>query len=682
MYKLKTVDVWDTILRRDCHPECIKLATAHYLLYGWHEQIKGEHQDGWMLYKTRLEAEKILAIKSKDAGKDDEYQIVEVIKRWCNSVFTNYVPANIVKQLIDFELRVEVQRSYVDSNIVSFLEEHKAEKTIFLSDFYMNSEMLKKILSTKELTGIIKEGVSSCDIGLNKRSGNLFRHIHRTCSVLPSEHVHIGDNEWSDIKVPQSIGIKSIHYQPIQEQRKRIFQEQLFISRKSLHKHIQRECLRHIKDNYKKLSSKEVAAMCIGANSSALFVGFALWTAEQTVLRRLERIYFFTREGEFFHKLYSSLFQDNTLFGHNLPPAEVLAVSRLSTFSASLRSISIKEMLRIWSLFKVQSISGLFKTLNLDQKRFEELLSSLGLKYSDIIRDPQNDPKLARLFASSSFIEAAEKASSKSKSLLKSYLESKKIFSAKRVGIVDIGWRGTIQDNIALIAPDTHFHGMYLGLRPFINQQPTNTSKESFGPNENISQKPSKLFENFSSMEMLCNSQLGSVVGYKTEDDNIFPDRLINEKENMSHEAFTRPFQEGVLIASQIWAKYIHSHVISSNEIKSNSLDAWESLRKNPSNQFTHTYLSSPQIDVFGYGDIFERNKFPSLSTILLSPISSSRRNKLIDFVRRVQWSAAITQAEELGLAHKSLLLGIFYLANISKRTLLRIRLVKNKYKQ
>ena len=54
MYKVRTIDVWDTLLRRDCHPECIKLATAQHLFLGWTNQLKPEFGDSLALYKARL----------------------------------------------------------------------------------------------------------------------------------------------------------------------------------------------------------------------------------------------------------------------------------------------------------------------------------------------------------------------------------------------------------------------------------------------------------------------------------------------------------------------------------------------------------------------------------------------------------------------------------------------------
>jgi FMN phosphatase YigB (HAD superfamily) len=678
MYKLRTVDVWDTLLRRECHPECIKLATAWHLFLGWSSHLRPIFSDCTLLYKARLKAESTLATQARKEGKDDEYELTNVLAYWTRSVFAETVPRYLPEVLAEFELSVEVSRSYVDPYIEHFLSSCIAEKSLFLSDFYMSSQMLTRLLTAKGLGTLVSGGLSSCDVGLNKRSGRLYRHIHALHAITSNQHIHIGDNNWSDVASPKALGISSLHYLPEAEHKKRIFLEKLFLSRGSLLEHVQQECSSFVKENSKSLPFKKATAMALGAEAAALFVGFTIWIAEQSVIKKLDRIYFFTREGEFFYRLYCSLFPDNSIAGHRLPPADILAVSRLSTFSASMQDISIEEMLRIWRLFKIQSISGLFDTLGLKIDKYAGLLEALGLKHSDIIRDPESNPKLKSLFESPSFVDAARSASNTNRQTLERYLSSKGVCACNRIGIIDIGWRGTIQDNLALILPNVHIHGMYLGLRPFINVQHKNTSKSAFGPDENILKKPSKLFENFAAMELLCNSSLGSVKGYLIKDGSVLPDRIIDLDENIAHEQFARPFQEGILLGAQVWRSFLESHVISSSELRDVSLHAWDSLRRNPSDDLTFAYLNTPQIDLFGYGEVFKRDRFPTLATVCLSLVLRSRRNELTDFIRRVQWSAAIASSKDLGILHKALLLGAFYAANLAKRTILRLRLALN----
>lgn len=674
MYKLRTVDVWDTLLRRDCHPECIKLATAHHLLFGWSDQLRSSYCDGWSLYQARLDAEKKLAEHAKTVGTDDEYEITDVLSQWVGVVFAKTAPEGLPAYLAEIELSIEVARSSADPEISAFLRSVEAEKTVFLSDFYMNSEMLARLLASKGLDTLVSNGLSSCDVGLNKRSGKIYQHIHLVHDLSPEQHVHIGDNEWSDVLSPRALGVHALHYLPESAHAERLMRERLFSSRDVLFDHLRLECSTVARDVTMGMPARLSMAMNLGVQAAPLFIGFALWIAEQSILQKCNRLYFLTREGEFFYKIFSVLFPDGELFGHALPPTNILAVSRLSTFGPSMRNISIEEMSRIWSLFRVQSVSGLFITLGVDIKNFSQLLNKLGLKETDIIHNPENSLALRQLFQTPAFAEAVKTELASQSNLLESYLKGMGISAGERIGIVDVGWRGTIQDNLALLVPDAHFHGMYLGLRRYINDQPTNVSKGAYGPDENSSDESTKLFTNFAAMELLCHSPHGSVAGYAWTEGRVDPLRQIDEIENVTYDVFVGPFQEGVLLAAQHWQSYLKRYVVTSSELRNMALTVWDTLRQTPAEALVEMYLHTPQQDIFGYGEIFKRDQYPSLSTIFLSPVLSAQRRVLIEFIRRVQWSEAIASARDIGWIHRRVLLLAFQAAHLIKRTSLKMK--------
>ncbi len=677
MHKIRTIDVWDTLLRRDCHPECIKLATAHHLLFGWHDDIKPWLRDVWILYKARLDAEYKLADHAKSSGIDDEYEISQVIATWTSNVFNKDIPKDLVYLLMEFELSLEATRSFVDPDIINFLDSHQAEKTLFLSDFYMSGDLLRRLLALKHLDTLVSDGLSSCDIGLNKRSGKIFQYIHTRFSISPQDHLHIGDNEWSDLSSPRSLGVSAIHYQPESSHADRLLRNHLFSSREVLFHHIRSECDDLFENASRGLSEKQAAAMSLGIQAAPLFIGFALSIAEQTLLQKLDSLYFLTREGEFFQKVFCAIFPHRRFYGHNLPSADILEVSRFSTFTPSLREISIQEMSRIWSLFKVQSISGLFITLGLDIEKFNKLLDSLNLKSTDVVIDPKNSSELRRLFETPEFLNAVKNSLESQSFLLKKYLKQSGINNSHRVGIVDIGWRGTIQDNISLLVPNVHFHGMYFGLRRFINAQHLNTSKKAYLVDENDSGEMDLFFTNYAAFELLCNSPYGSVIGYSTEGEYVKAQRRIDHEENATHVDFVEPFQEGVLIAAKHWQSYLERYVVTSDELHKFALNIWDTFRKTPHQCLVDAYLHTPQQDIFGYGENLMRNQYPSLTTIFLSPIIPSRRRVLIDFIRRVQWTEAIEKADDIGWLHHKVLCLAFRSAHLVKRTILKAGLAR-----
>ena len=57
MRKIITFDIWDTIIKRKCHTEEIKLHTANYMLLNYQKEIKSEYKDIYKILKKRDEIE-------------------------------------------------------------------------------------------------------------------------------------------------------------------------------------------------------------------------------------------------------------------------------------------------------------------------------------------------------------------------------------------------------------------------------------------------------------------------------------------------------------------------------------------------------------------------------------------------------------------------------------------------
>jgi hypothetical protein len=536
----------------------------------------------------------------------------------------------------------------------------------------MDSKMLGRLLAAHQLDELVPAGISSCDVNRNKRSGNLFHHVQSTLKIASEKHVHIGDNEWSDVDTPGKLGIQAVRFLPSAEHEKRVAREHLFSSRQALFSHVRGLCKENSLDFSTKGASDE--AFYLGVEAAPLFIGFAVWIAEQAVLRKFDKIIFLTREGEFFHAVHSAMFADGFFAGIQLPESSIFPVSRISTFSASLGRGDFEEVSRAWSIFGVQRVSALFAMLDVATDDFAATLKELGLRVDEVVQNPSSDARLRALFAKPKFFEAVIASVQRNKVLLKDLLAEHGIVDGMNVGVVDIGWRGTIQDNIALAAPAINFHGMYLGLRSFVNPQPLNVTKSAYGPHEEIESDLNKLFEVFSAMEMVCSSPHGSVIGYSRDDGKVLAVREISSDENVAYFEFSHRFQQGVLFSAGQWTPYLNAYVVSAMELRESAMKVWEGFRRSPPNILAEVFMQTPQHDAFGFGEVFSRNKFPSLATIFLSPFNNKRRREIFSFVRRVQWTAAVESAKELGWFHRKTLSLVFFLANHLKILRMKMR--------
>ncbi len=54
MAKIISFDIWDTILKRKCHPEEIKLHTANYLMLKHEQNLKEKYKNIYEILKLIL----------------------------------------------------------------------------------------------------------------------------------------------------------------------------------------------------------------------------------------------------------------------------------------------------------------------------------------------------------------------------------------------------------------------------------------------------------------------------------------------------------------------------------------------------------------------------------------------------------------------------------------------------
>lgn len=668
MHLLRTLDVWDTLLRRRCHPDVIKLIACQHLLLGFADKLQSIYHNPWILLRERCQVEGDLAHNATLSGTDDEYLLDDVLQQLIQRAWIagQAIPSDLIENLIEFEITLEISSSYADDGIIEFLNDYPAERTIFLSDFYMPAQSISRILREKGLHSIVSVGHSSCDVGLNKRSGNLFRHIYANYLIHPKNHLHIGDNTYSDVEVPRQLGARSIEYRPYHATEKRILLDQMFQDRSSLHKWISQKTLASLDNHSQSAEIKTHAIRQLGVEAAPLIIGFCLDVAEQSLINRSECIAFFTREGEFFKAVFEVLFPKGFLAGHQLAPTTLFEVSRLSTFCASLREVSINEMMRVWNLYSTQSMHGLISTLGLDPGAIISIIQNHGLDLYTSIQYPWRDERVIALFADPKFLALVYEKRDKDQELLRHYLIGKGLsMSTKSIQIVDVGWRGTIQDNLAFLFPQTLFYGEYLGLSKFLNEQPSNTVKRAYGPDLNLVDDMAHLLDSVSPIEMLCNSPNGSTVGYSISSD-LKPSaiRAVDAAENSVFDCFTSEFQQGVLEAARLWSKYIEEHGITAIELRDEACSVWNQLISQSPKAMAEAYASLRHNETFGVGGFIYQGETILLRHVLAAPFKTNSRKRVFQYILSRPWRNALWRRNDLSLHKRVILVCLLMLAD------------------
>lgn len=671
---LLTVDVWDTLLRRRCHPDCVKLHVCRYILLHHATSLTPERRDVWSLLELRRQAEKDIGDRSRAEGLDDEYGHVEVYRRWLELAGLEPFPEGaearnaLLANLDAVELAQEQYVSYIDPTIATTLGQHNARRVLFLSDFYMPAASIDALLNHHGIGHLVEDGVVSCDVGLNKRSGRLFAYLHEHLGILPSRHAHIGDNPHSDVAAARRQGVQAHHYQPAAEHGLRHQRESAFHDRGAALRQAVTDSLAATA----MLGHSHQEVYDFGRKCALLWIGFVMHVLERAVADRIEHLYFFTREGEFFLEIYRRLTARDVL-GFTAPRADLLCVSRLATFAGSLREFSARELMRLWNQYSVQSLQALFVSLAMPPEMFASAAERHGLDLNQPVQYPWQDTRVLDFLGDPEVIASIEGELAEKRDLLQAYLSSAGLTKiGSRVGIVDIGWRGTIQDNLAYAMPELEWHGYYLALNRFLNPQPGNARKSAFGPDLNASGAPRELLDFVAPIEMLCNSPNGSVTSYKTVAGNLVVQRHVDADENRIHHAYVQDFQQGVLDAVPYWTDFIRTQAYGSEEIRPIALNIWSEIIQRPPAFLARAYFQLNHNETFGVGGFLDKRSRLTTAEVLMALVSGSARQRLQRFVNETGWVPGLLVSADVPYTFKVALRFVLWLRDLRNRMLRR----------
>ena len=388
--KILTLDVWDTLIRRRCHPDVIKIEAYDFMLSVLdRSNISEKYLDANSGLVLRQKIEYDLAIEAKNNGLDDEYHIDDVISKLIEVVSGDSISSlkKVVEQVVAFEKNIELSLTYPDPTIAQKVNEIAPDKCYFISDFYIEKEFLLELLHHHGFD-FIEDGISSCDVKLNKKSGRLFEVFRNDFfQDKDIEHIHIGDNLYADVESPSKLGIKAIHFLPDEEHQKRLQKESDFYMKLPL---------------FNTKYDKDSDAHQFGKSTSMLYYGFARYIAHITNAKGLNKVAFLTREGEFYKEIYD---QVNASLPESMRGAksEILEVSRLATFFPSMKEFSLEEMMRVWNLYSTQSMGAMFKTLNIDKPKVQIFVTRHNMSWDEEIQYPWLDNRVKSLLSNQGY---------------------------------------------------------------------------------------------------------------------------------------------------------------------------------------------------------------------------------------------------------------------------------------
>lgn len=577
-YKLITFDLWDTLIERVRPADSAKFSTARELKRRFNKYPGIRQKSVSELTKERVSIEFELA----SGRESQEYNVVEVLAVQLSRHCPDLGISTEAQNLAEFELRDEIKYLAARTDIVG---EPPANAAI-ISDFYFDSQALREIVASVRPDWKDIPLYSSCEIDLSKRiEGRLLEYVRDQFSVTSSEHLHIGDNLHADVDMQVAQGgtavfvPKSISIYPPPGRLNSEFPAELLANWPSY-------CA-------EKLPGKVSDARFAG-RKWAIFPVFLVLSAIETALENsATSVYYLSREGIFLKQVHEAIVAQLPELSQIKP--RHLAVSRRSTFGPSLSDFNSAELSRMWSMYASQSIKGLCISVGVEEVPLE-VIERYDLDWETKIEDIANDERVEKLLTDEDFVSHVGAFVAEQQVLLRQYLREQFAPESGLLVVCDVGWRGTIQDNIARLVSRKSL-GVYLGLFRYYNEQPTNTEKSAVCFDGNKGD-----YFGFvalpAAIERPWTPDEPSTIAYvRGKDGRVNPVLEVAEEHTSD---YVREFQAGVLEAAPILARWIESIGISTTEYQDALYDVIKGYYKEPDPVVADIWFDSDHDDTFG----------------------------------------------------------------------------------
>lgn len=597
-------DYYDTIVYRTVEPEYVKKLWSRDVAAFFPVTMNvGD------IYALRNSLEAELCADNEKKGFDAEFRYAELLGAIYDKLFTNQSVEREyfleVAEEIELSIESRVQKLCLDT-----LEEirrlKKAGKQIIcVSDFYTSADFLDKLLSYHGIRQLFDEIFVSSEVLLTKRSGRLYDKVLQKLNLEAGKVMMIGDNQWSDYEAALKKGIQA--YLLNRSEKKAEYQN--FLSCHSSSRYLERElgaiyrsCNR---DKYEDLA-------------------FSLYYFIDKLYGRLRKdnrkdVFFLSREGEFLKKIFD--FYQNRRAVNGIPPIRThyLMVSRKATFIASLKPLEEENFEMIFRQYVNISLYDFLSSLGFE----EDIQKQLGERLHVDIHEKQTDFPRTELYGAmvrdAFFREKYESLRQEQKQNFCTYLKSFGVdFDKDGMCLVDVGWKGTIQDNMLMFFGEkVDILGLYLGLVAPGKQHPLNRKEGLLFTNIPYPQKNFYVYdENKSVFEVMLGASHGSADHYVATGNGIKVATAEKAEERELYQNLISPMQKNIFDCIEKIDDVLLNHSFDKAELEKIVTGIHAKLvflpRKDQIELFYHIY----HYENFG---VFEFTKFKTRDCICFS---------------------------------------------------------------
>jgi FMN phosphatase YigB (HAD superfamily) len=497
-------DVFDTIVHRKIHPEDIKKVACDRLA----SHFRSCHLQAESVYEMRAGIERELCFRNRDNGLDLEFRFEEMAaslyKMLKHKAGIETGEQDFIALCRQFELTAELTNQFADESIIKCIKElhEQGRKVYCCSDIYLDADFVRMLLAHHGLTKEIKGIFVSSAYCITKRTGKLYDIIIR--EFHPDTCMMIGDNYESDSVRAGERGIPSVH-----------------LDRTWVHSMYAEYQQRFTRDSFAKRLEQlfRTYGHVHFREFSLTSFYFIQQLHEELTKKGYKEVYFLAREGLLLKEMFD-LYQELCAPGAEAAiKSHYLKVSRRSTFLPSLKKLEKEVFFNLFRQYRSISAENFLCSLGFSDEEINRLVTTLNIDKTRRESDFPTSEAFIRLLISDDFYNIYERKRTEQKDAFKKYFNSFSNLDKSRAALVDVGWKGTIQDNIYHILDEkTAVEGFYIGL--VVKPDNSNTRNTKTGLLFSMEKRDSyyDVFdENRSFFEVFFAADHGSAVSYNID---------------------------------------------------------------------------------------------------------------------------------------------------------------------
>ena len=431
------VDVFDTIIFRRIHPlEVLNL---------WSSSIVN-------LFDLKIDAKSFFNLRISiychlSSIMEPNYeQIIRKLYDKCLTLdlFFEQPEINVfISVCHDVEVALETRSQYPNQKMLKRLKKLKdsGKKLIAVSDFYLPTTDISHFISAAGFSGIFCDIFSSCDYNASKRKGDLFPIVLDKIACSPKESILIEDNRKNSIPNAKKYGIEC-KYIPnyFYKLSKKI---NYLLSNKYKRK-------RFLRINIKSIKNRKDPFI----EYTVLFYIFTQRLFNELVTDKIKRVVFLSREGLFLKKLFDYYQLQN------IPKEKRIETAYIKISRRSITNIN-EDLFRN-PITTHMSLHSFLLSIGMNTQDNLNYLKMIAGDTEKVIQNFKDSDQYNTLL-NTSLKNEYDRVHKKAVCSFKHYTDDIFGKTSDRTAIVDVGWGGSMQANLALFMKQPSV-GYYIGV--------------------------------------------------------------------------------------------------------------------------------------------------------------------------------------------------------------------------